>query len=178
LRPVPIDGYSDRYSIDAYGNVYSWWDNKGRRRETPEMRRVSVTHEGYHWVSIHRRVSGLKRSKRGFVHRWVCMAFNGPQPSSVHECAHLDGNKANNHYSNLAWVTKKENESHKVQHGTVLTREKNHAAKLDQRMANACIALVDVYKMSYSQVGKIFDIRYQTVQKIVAKERARKLVGK
>lgn len=43
------------------------------------------------------------------VHTWVCTAFNGIKPSSEHQVAHYDGNKLNNHYSNLRWATAKEN---------------------------------------------------------------------
>lgn len=47
--------------------------------------------------------------------RWVaaliCEAFNGPRPSPIHECMHLDEDSLNNIPSNLAWGTKAENQS-------------------------------------------------------------------
>lgn len=41
----------------------------------------------------------------------------GPCPEG-HQAAHLDGNKLNNHISNLAWVTPKENIRHNIVAGT------------------------------------------------------------
>lgn len=42
------------------------------------------------------------------VHRLVAQAFV-PNPNNLPEVKHIDGNKLNNHMSNLQWVTKKDN---------------------------------------------------------------------
>ena len=56
---------------------------------------------------------------KGFpAHRLVLFAFVGPPPSDLHECAHWDGNPANNHVSNLRWATRSENAADRVRHGT------------------------------------------------------------
>lgn len=47
------------------------------------------------------------------VHRLVALMYI-PNPDNLPEVNHLDGNKANNHYSNLAWVTHKENINHAI----------------------------------------------------------------
>lgn len=50
------------------------------------------------------------------VHRAVCMAFHG-DPGVPLEVRHLDGNKWNNHPSNLAWGTRKDNAEDLKRHG-------------------------------------------------------------
>jgi hypothetical protein len=64
------------------------------------------------------------------VHQLVALAFLGPKPSPHHEVAHLDGQRLNNHVSNLAWLLHRENERHKDLHGTRLRGSQIHSAKL------------------------------------------------
>jgi hypothetical protein len=56
---------------------------------------------------------GVTRS----VHHLVLELFVGPRPPGM-ECRHLDGNPQNNHRSNLAWGTSKENVADQYLHGT------------------------------------------------------------
>lgn len=58
---------------------------------------------------VHITTSG-KRKCCG-VHRLVAMAFI-PNPHNKPDVNHIDGIKANNHVSNLEWVTEKENTQH------------------------------------------------------------------
>lgn len=57
------------------------------------------------------------------VHRLVAMAFI-PNPGNKPDVNHKDGNKANNHVSNLEWVTKSENSTHAYING--LFKHKRH----------------------------------------------------
>lgn len=69
------------------------------------------------------------RGERRKIHRLVCEAFHGPPPPDA-DAAHLDGNRTNNVPANLAWVSRKENMAHKVEHGTHQTGEAHGGAKL------------------------------------------------
>lgn len=43
------------------------------------------------------------------VHRLICEAFHGPQPTKDSVVVHIDENALNNNYKNLKWGTQKEN---------------------------------------------------------------------
>lgn len=59
-----------------------------------------------------------------FAHRLVMAAFVGPPPSPDHDVAHWDGDKTNNHVSNLRYATRKENIADSIRLG-----RKGHGAK-------------------------------------------------
>ncbi|WP_196232897.1 NUMOD4 motif-containing HNH endonuclease [Sphingomonas segetis] len=65
------------------------------------------------------------------IHRLVCEAFHGPQPSpDAFHVAHGDGNPLNNHYTNLRWATCKDNLADRRRHGTHPNGERNPRARL------------------------------------------------
>lgn len=49
--------------------------------------------------------------KKQLVHRLVAMAFI-PNPDNLPEVNHKDGNKHNNHFTNLEWCTASNNKQH------------------------------------------------------------------
>lgn len=101
LKPVPN---LPNYLVSASGDVYSY-KRKVVRKLTP---RVNIW--GYVTVALRR---PDKTKLTAFVHRLVAYAWLGECPPNKEEINHKDGNKLNNHYSNLEWVTKKENQQHR-----------------------------------------------------------------
>lgn len=86
----------DDYDVDKDGNVYSY---KSKKYLTPQLNRY-----GYLYVTI--------KSKHFPVHRLVALAFLENKDNKP--CIdHIDTNKLNNHYSNLRYVTHKENSNNK-----------------------------------------------------------------
>lgn len=69
---------------------------------------------------------------RKAVHKLVAEAFLGPCPPGL-ECCHLDGDPKNTNVENLKYVSRKENHSHKILHGTAQRGEKHPCAKLSQK---------------------------------------------
>jgi hypothetical protein len=86
-----------------------------------------VQRDGYRIYKL--TVFGFKRIYK--AHRLVCEAFHGRPPNERMEVAHFDGNPANNHYTNLRWASRQENDRDRVAHGTDPRGERNPRAILD-----------------------------------------------
>lgn len=71
--------------------------------------------------------------KRYFVHRLVAYCYLPPCPDKYNQIRHLDGNKLNNHYSNLAWGNAKENAEDRNIHGTT-SRGRRHSENIKSRI--------------------------------------------
>ena len=82
----------------------------------------------YGYYRVHVTQNG--RRKQAAVHKLVAAAFLPSRPSSKHELRHLDGNKANNRDTNLAWGTRKDNADDRERHGRTARGVQNGFAKL------------------------------------------------
>lgn len=102
----------NRY-IEAFGRFFEYRQKSCRN----DYKRIQIVING-------------KRKTFG-IHRLVAMAFIGvPENYREMDVNHKDGNKSNNHYSNLEWVTHKENMYHAKETGlvTILTK-RTHCRK-------------------------------------------------
>ena len=92
------------YIVHLDGRVYS---NKSRKYLKPGM----MT-SGYRYVNL--RING--KSVSHSIHRLVAQKFLD-NPENKPQVNHKDGNKLNNHVSNLEWVTVSENSKHAYNNG-------------------------------------------------------------
>jgi len=91
--------------------------------------------------------------RRMSLHSAVLLSHVGPKPSPSHQCRHLDGNRTNNHVSNLQWGTAKENAADRIRHGTqVLCTPKGRPGRVGSTNGNAKIndQAVRVMKLAYA----------------------------
>lgn len=88
------------------------YGNSGTRTAPERIRKPNIL-AGYHCITLFKngKAKGYK------IHRLVAEAFIGPQPDPTYQIDHIDGNKANNHVSNLEWVTPKENTNRAIKNG-------------------------------------------------------------
>ncbi len=98
----------------------------------------SKTAEKKRWLSVCPFIS-RKKVHRFLVHRLVAIVFLGSPPSALHQVAHGDGDKTNNHYYNLRWATRSENEKDKRCHGTDNRGSKHPLSKLTEVEAKEII---------------------------------------
>lgn len=128
-EPVLVPGFP-AYRIYRDGNLETRWRSgmfySGFEVEdqwrTPKLSR----HErGYLNVSLR---DGHGGKRRTHIHVLVAEVFIGPKPFPKAVVRHLDNDPTNNHVSNLAWGTYKDNEDDKIAHGTWNTR--NGGARL------------------------------------------------
>lgn len=108
-----IPGYEGLYSITMKGDVYSWGNGKSFTSDGKlKYIKQSLKTNGYFQVKLFK--DGVR--KYYIVHRLVAKTFV-PNPDNKPEVNHIDGNKQNNHASNLEWVTSRENQLHAFQLG-------------------------------------------------------------
>ena len=112
----------DYYTVYDDGRIYSSWHG-GRFLKTTDR-------NGYNRVILSTYSEGMKTFN---VHRLVGLAFLPPQEGKE-LINHIDGNRKNNHISNLEWVNYKGNYDHAVQTGLEkdMIGENNISAKLTE----------------------------------------------
>lgn len=102
---IDVAGYEDLYAVTRCGKV---WSKRRKKYLSPgsssrgQYKSVCLFYKGV--------VKGMS------IHRLVAIAYI-PNPDGKPEVNHIDGNKLNNHASNLEWVTGSENMIHAIKTG-------------------------------------------------------------
>lgn len=105
----PIQEFNGEYEVSNLGRVRSMKRYYGMvGRIMPQ----TIQRTGYYAVTFHMNNKAYCRK----VHRLVIEAFT-PNPDSLPCINHIDGNKLNNHVSNLEWCTYQANMQHAVRTG-------------------------------------------------------------
>lgn len=92
-----IKGYEGLYSITEDGQVWSHTVNRF-------IAQAPTTKSKYLYVNLYK--NNIRKHKS--VHRLVAETYVD-NPNNLPEVDHIDANIFNNHYTNLQWVTRKEN---------------------------------------------------------------------
>lgn len=106
------------YRVDESGNVFSIKSKKMLKHHTRR--------DGYKYVALYHNGKGFKNA----IHRLVASAYCLRIDYNRNTVNHIDGNKNNNHYSNLEWCSLKENIRHAWKTGLYHTGENHHSAKI------------------------------------------------
>lgn len=92
----------NRYVISNYGKIINF--------NTNHVMKAELNKHGYYKISLRTSLT-MKKDKTVLVHRLVCWEFCKHKEGCT-IVNHKDGNKANNYYKNLEWVTYSENSKH------------------------------------------------------------------
>lgn len=106
-----IKGFEGRYRISNTGKVYSM-PRSGSGGHKGMYLKPKPHSAGYRYVSL--KCNGREKGKS--IHRLVAEHFI-PNPASKPQVNHKDGDKTNNHVSNLEWCTMSENIKHSFDNG-------------------------------------------------------------
>lgn len=117
------------YCITNFGRV---WSNL-----TNSFRSIGHYRNGYCKLNIRLKDGSDKTLS---IHRLVAMAFNPVPNMDTLEVNHIDGNKDNNHISNLEWVTHYDNMKHARETGLLNINGENayNATLTDVQVEQVC----------------------------------------
>lgn len=95
-----IKGFEGKYAVTETGQIYSY--------KLQTFRKLKVDKYGYFCLGL---TTTNRQQKSYTVHRLVAQAYL-PNDLNLPCINHKDGNKANNHVSNLEWCSWKDNTRH------------------------------------------------------------------
>lgn len=151
------------YEVSEHGEV--------RNMRTGRVLRARLHKSGYLCVQLW--------DKRAYwttgAHQLVAAAFHGERPSAKHEVGHKDGNRTNNHESNLGWVTHLQNMRERDVHGTTARGKRNGKTKHPDETV-ALVRQLHAQGMSYARISAHTGLSNSTVESYAAGRRRQLLI--
>ena len=165
-----ISNYENLYEISNFGNVRSLDKNRAYKNTTRNIKGKilkSCNCLGYKILTLSK--DNIKTNYR--VHRIVAEHFIN-NPDNKPYVNHIDGNKSNNQYSNLEWVTAKENTEHSLY---ILKNKTNKGCTWENHNFSSiqCYEMINLYNKKYSfrKIAKLFKSNHKTISKIIKNEK-------
>lgn len=163
-----IEGFEGYYQLSNFGYVKSIErivkSNFGRTRRVKErVLKYGLDKDGYAFITAMKDSVG----KNIRIHRLVAEYFvDGYENGLV--VNHKDGNKLNNHYSNLEWVTQKENIDHSWKTGLANHKGENHFnSSLTTEKVKKIREMVRKKVMPQYSIAKLFNVSEATISRAV-----------
>jgi len=159
--------HSPGYEISECGDVRYAATRSGNK--PGRQLKGSITPDGY--IAFCLTINGVKVHR--LSHRLVAETFIGLEPFNGAQVAHLNGSKIMNHWSNLGWVSVKENQTHRAIHGTSSAGERNPKAIITENDVRAIRRRYYSIKMErgdVSQLERDFGIGRSQIIRIAKKE--------
>ncbi len=158
-----IHGFKRKYIVSNKGRIFS--------RRTHKILKPRLNRDGYYYHPFYmswdsKRQRPICKSKT--IHRLVAIAFV-PNPYRLPWVNHLDGNKANNNYTNLEWVTREGNAKHAREMGLYKKGYKNTWTHISKEDAEYIRSVYKPKTKEYSGVAlaKRFNVCRGTISNII-----------
>ena len=148
---------------DFHGNTYQVSEDGVITSPHGRILSHQIDYKGYHRVVLQ---AGRKHRIQTGVHRLVALCHI-PNPENKPEVNHIDGDKDNNHVSNLQWATTAENVEHSVRLG--LAQHPTGFAARRARLTPELIA--DIHRMlgegvKQTEIARITGISQATISQV------------
>lgn len=164
-----IKGYEGIYQVSNMGNVKSldrYVFHKGNGTNMFVKGRILKSNSRKNWYRQVILYDKSHKPKTHLVHRLVAEYFV-PKVEGKDFVNHIDGNKENAIYTNLEWVTPKENINHAIKTGLTPIGQESSSAKLTNQQVMEIRSKISTGKYSCMTVAKEYGISDSTVEKIV-----------
>ncbi len=146
------------YQVSSLGRIRRWVKSRVSHKGkilTPHLLR------GYPKVTLS--TGGRNNNRR--IHQWVAEAFLGPCPPGL-VIDHIDGNKQNNSYKNLEYVTRAENTRRATVNGLMTRGETNSIHALTEAQVRF-IFLAVAEGIDQRTLAKLYGVNDTTISDIV-----------
>lgn len=152
-----VKNYNE-YIIYSDGRVFSDKSNKFLKHNIHPR-------SGYHSVSLCK--DGVVKSFS--IHFLVASHFVG-EILEKKEINHIDGNKSNNHFSNLEIVTHAQNMKHAKKLRLIRSGENHHSSLLTDFQIRIIIKSID-FGLSRKYLAEVFKVSYWYIRDVATKKR-------
>lgn len=176
-----IKEYEGFYEISSFGRVRGIdrlvrYKKTGFRLKKGVIMKTGINKYGYERLGLRKNGSP---SKQFTVHKLVATAFC-ENKNNYKEVNHIDGNKLNNHYTNLEWCSSSYNKKHAFMLGLQKPR-----AGIDSNLSKLSNEeVVFIYKAIHSklytakELSEIFNVLSVQIYRIKNKQRWKHLTSK
>lgn len=170
-------GFEGVYSVSCDGDIRR--ELSRTNTKVGKMLKSSINRHGYSFLNLY--LNGCRRTFT--VHKIVAAAFLGERPEDK-VVNHKDGNKLNNHYMNLEYITVRDNIIHAHAMGLTNTacgdkhgsRTKPDRVAWGDRCGMSKIADKDIIKifrlreqgLTTYQIGDMFGVHHQQISRILS----------
>jgi len=160
-----IEGYDGFYQISNLGRIQSYYNHRQTKRKNPKIISPYKIYKGYFCIKLW---SQMNRSKKTFlISRLVAQCFI---PNYLNKpCVnHKDGNKLNNYYTNLEWVTNAENMQHSYLSGLHNSKGENSGrAILNCQQVIEIRKLYKIGKYNQNKISKLYNVSQSHISNII-----------
>ena len=149
-----IEGYEGHYQIDEYGNV------KSIKFAKEKILSPYIAHSGYHQVTLIK--NNIKEV--AYIHRLVAKAFLD-NPNNEPTVNHKDGDKSNNYYLNLEYVSYSYNNQHAYDNGLHKKGELHYRSILTEEQVKE-IKSLGKYS-SFKSIADKYGVSQATIRDVI-----------